>query len=162
MIFCPNGPELEINNRHAVAKEQVSQNTETPPNKLPSSIRSRQHSGDRRERLGEFLFWEATISEDGGPDVDILARKSVVQSGVPAEAITEWADDTEYLSRVRETARAISQTFSSDQGWFDQFQRDMKAANPNWTWQGDVTVHRGPVPEPPPAPQQAGSSSANV
>ena len=116
MIFCPNGPELGMNNRHEVAKEQVSQNPEFPEHKVPSSIRSRQDSGDRRERLGECLFWEATIREDGGPDVDILSRKSVFQSGVPAEAIEEWADDSEYLSRVGETARAINQRFSSDQG----------------------------------------------
>ena len=39
---------------------------------------------------------------------------------------------------------------------------DMKESDPNWTCQGDVMVHRGPVPTPPPATQQAGSSSTNV
>ena len=57
IIFCTDGPELEINNRHAVAKEQLTQ----VEGMKPSKIRNRQHQGDRRERLGECLFWETAI-----------------------------------------------------------------------------------------------------
>ena len=77
------------------------------------------------------MFWETAIREDGGPDVDILTRKVTVQSGVPAEDTAVWADDSEYLANVRETTRAINQSFSANQGCFEKFSRGMKERDPN-------------------------------
>ena len=162
MIVSPGGPELVKTNRHEVANYQVTQNPDIPEHKIAGSTCDRQYSGDRRGRTSECLFWTTTITTDGGPDVDLLSRRTVVQSGMPADALEERPDDSEYFSSVRAAAKSINQRLSSVQGWFQQFQKDMKGANPGWTWQGDVTAHRGPMPEPPPAPQQAGSSSASV
>ena len=78
---------------------------------------------------------------------------------MPARELEEWPDDAEYLARVRATAQSIKRNLHPDQGWFQQFQRDMKKADPSWTWQGEYTSHQGPVP-PPPSETAVGSSSA--
>ena len=111
--------------------------------------------------MSECLFWTPTITPEGGPDLDLLTRRTIVQSGMPARELEEWLDDAEYLERVREAAQSVKQKLSSNQGWFQQFQHDMKQADPSWTWQGEYRIHRRSVPPPPPG-QAAGSSSTGA
>ena len=108
------------------------------------------------------MFLETAIREDGGPDVDILIRKVTVQSGVPAEEIIDWTDESEYLTEVRDTARAVSESLDEEDSWFQNLTKRMKALDPEWTWMDGVTAHSGAVPGPPPEPQQAGSFSTNT
>ena len=98
-------------------------------------------------------FWETATGEDGGPDVDILTRKVTVQRGVPAEEVIDWTDKTEYLTEVRDTARAVSEILDEEDSWFQNLTKRMKELDPEWTWMDGVTAHSGSVPGPPPEPQ---------
>ena len=159
MIISPGGPEFGKTNRNDVASYQVTQNPEIPEHKIPGCTRDRQHNGDRRGRMSECLFWTPAITPEGGPDLNLLTHRTVVESGMPVCELEEWPDDAEYLARVHAAAQSFRQKLISDQGWFQQFQRDMKQADPSWTWQGGYKIHRGPVP-PPPSGKVAGISSA--
>ena len=46
-----------------------------------------------------------------------------VQSGVPAEEITGWAKDAEWLSEVRDTAKAVSESLEEEDGWYGDLTR---------------------------------------
>ena len=153
IIVRPGGPELGKANRHEIATWEVANNPSIAVDKMQNATRNAIHNGDRRARMSECLFWVPTITEQYGPDLDLLSRRTFVQSGMPACDLEEWPDDTDYLKKVRAGAQAIKRNFSSDQGWYQLFVPDMKIKDPDWTW------HSGSVP-PPPSETASGSSSA--
>ena len=145
MLVCPGGPELGKTNRHEVASYEIASNPKISADKIPGCTRNVLHHGDRRGRMSECLFWILTTTPEEGPDLDLPTRRTLVQSGMPACELEEWPEETEYLARVRATAQSIKRNLNPDQGWFQQFSRDMQKADPGWTWQGEYTIHRGLV-----------------
>ena len=109
--------------------------------------------------MSECLFWVPQITAEFGPDLDILSRCTLVQSGVPAVEDEEWPDapdgeEIDHLKRVQEVARAIRTNVDPEQGWYEQFQKHMRLHDPEWTW------HAGYVPPPLPSGNDGGSSFA--
>ena len=67
--------------------------------------------------MSECLFWIPTITLEEGPDLDLLNRRTVVRSGMPACELEEWPDEAEYLARARAAAQSVKQNLNPDQWW---------------------------------------------
>ena len=129
IIVSPGGPELGRQSRHDIATWEVANNPSVKD--VEEATHRVIHHSDRRSRMSECLFWVPNITAEFGPDLDMLSRRTVVRSGMPAFEREDWPDEIEHLKRIQAVARAIRTNEHPEQGWYEQFKKDMKLHDPS-------------------------------